>query len=341
MPLIDVALLSKEFRQPDHRPGLRGSLVHLVRPRYVTKRAVDRVSFAIEPGECVAYVGANGSGKSTTIKMLCGVLVPTSGRVTVAGVVPHQHRIINARHIGVVFGHRTQLWWDLAVTESLALLRDIYAIPEPIYRRRLDELVALLELSDFLSLTARRLSLGQRMRADLAAALLHAPRILYLDEPTIGLDVAVKARLRGFLRDMNAREGTTIVLTTHDLADIEAVARRILIIDHGRLVFDGGLDALKDRFARERTIHFQLRNPAQAAPAARRLLAELPDVMVSGEGSGLAVRFDRLRVAAGDIIARLVVELEVVDFRVDEPSIEQVVIRLHQGELSLTRPGEP
>src|SRR3954447_15952810 len=202
MPLIETKGLTKVFRQPLKDPGLAGSFKHLVTRQYKDHVAVSGIDLAIEPGEAVAYVGPNGAGKSTTIKMLTGILVPSAGEVKVAGLVPHRQRIDNARNIGVVFGQRTQLWWDIPVRESLGLLRDIFDIPDDVYRHRVERFTELLELEDILPSIARRLSLGQRMRADLAAALLHDRKILYLDEPTIGLDITVKDRVREFIREL-------------------------------------------------------------------------------------------------------------------------------------------
>ncbi|HCU50336.1 MAG TPA: sugar ABC transporter ATP-binding protein, partial [Micromonosporaceae bacterium] len=254
--------LTKIFRRPQKDPGLRGAVKHLVQRRFKDYRAVDGIDLSIEAGEAVAYVGPNGAGKSTTIKLLTGILVPSEGSVSVEGLTPHQDRISNARNIGVLFGQRSQLWWDLPVRESLALLRDIYDLSPAFYKQRVERLDAVLGLGELMPVLARKLSLGQRMRADLAAAMLHQPKIVYLDEPTIGLDISVKDRVRDFLRELR-HDGTTLMLTTHDLGDIEDVCERIIIIDEGRKIFDGPLAEMKDRFARMRRMHLQL---AQATP---------------------------------------------------------------------------
>jgi len=238
--ILEARGLTKVFRQPDKRPGLRGSLRHLVRPQWNERVAVDGIDLTVEAGEAVAYVGPNGAGKSTTVKMLTGILVPTAGTVRVGGVVPHQDRIANARQIGVVFGQRSQLWWDLPVRDSLELLRDMHGVSPSAYERSLARLDEVLRIGEVMSTVARKLSLGQRMRADLAAALIHEPSIVYLDEPTIGLDIAVKDRVRTFVRQLVA-SGTTVMLTTHDLADIEDICKRLVIIDEGRIVYDGDL----------------------------------------------------------------------------------------------------
>jgi viologen exporter family transport system ATP-binding protein len=328
---IEADDLRKVFRSPDKRPGLAGSLRHLVERTYTEKVAVDGISLRVEEGEAVAYVGPNGAGKSTTIKLLTGILVPTSGEVRVNGIVPHRNRVENARGIGVVFGQRTSLWWDLAVRDSLELLRDMHGLGAAEYRANLDRLVEMLGIGDFLSSTARRLSLGQRMRADLAAALLHHPPIVYLDEPTIGLDIEVKDRLRAFLRQIVA-EGTTLILTTHDLGEIEDVCSRLVIIDHGRIVHDGGLREVIETYARERVMHVDLATrPASLAGIATRLTGAT--VTEERDGLGVAVTFDPLAHTAGDVLTAVQSELEVVDLRIKEPAIEDVVRRVYAGQL--------
>jgi len=335
LSLIETKGLRKVFRQAVKEPGLAGAVKHLFNQRYRDKSAVEGIDLTIEEGETVAYVGPNGAGKSTTIKMLSGVLVPSGGEIRVDGLVPHKQRMENAQRIGAVFGQRTQLWWDIPVRESLGLLRDIYQVPPETFKRNMDAFTELLGMEDFLHLSARKLSLGQRMRADLAAALLHDPKIVYLDEPTIGLDVAVKHRIRDFIKEMNRNKGTTMLLTTHDLGDIEDLCERLIIIDHGRIIYDGKLREVKDAFARERTIHMQLSSPI---PEAESLFRDLPDVRVvrpaEDQGaSSLSVRFDRFRCTASDIVKRLMNRGEVVDFRIDEPSIEEIIRRVYEGHL--------
>lgn len=335
MSLIETKGLRKVFRQAVKEPGLAGAVKHLFTQRYRDKSAVEGIDLTIEEGETVAYVGPNGAGKSTTIKMLSGVLVPSGGEIRVDGLVPHKQRMENAQRIGAVFGQRTQLWWDIPVRESLGLLRDIYQVPPETFKRNMDAFTGLLGMEDFLHLSARKLSLGQRMRADLAAALLHDPKIVYLDEPTIGLDVAVKHRIRDFIKEMNRNKGTTMLLTTHDLGDIEDLCERLIIIDQGRIIYDGKLREVKDAFARERTIHMQLSSPI---PEAESLFRDLPDVRVvrtaeDQAASSLSVRFDRFRCTASDIVKRLMNRGEVVDFRIDEPSIEEIIRRVYEGQL--------
>jgi ABC-2 type transport system ATP-binding protein len=332
MPLIEAVGLRKVFRRPDKDPGLGGALRHLVRRRYTDVVAVDDVDLSIEAGEAVAYVGPNGAGKSTTVKMLTGILVPTAGQVRVDGRVPYRDRVANARRIGVVFGQRTQLWWDLPVRDSLALLRDMHGIDEPTYRRTVERLDDVLGLGELLPQVARKLSLGQRMRADLAAALIHSPPIVYLDEPTIGLDIAVKDRVRSFARQL-VQDGTTVMLTTHDLGDIEDICRRIVIIDRGSILYDGDLQAVKDAYARDRTMHFELGSAAATAALRERLPGT---TVTTGPGEHqLTVTFDRLALSAGEVLAAVLAGAEVLEMRIDEPAIEDVVRKVYAGELDL------
>ena len=342
MPLIQAEGLTKTFRQADKDAGLKGSVKHLFIRRYKNKVAVDNIDLSIEAGESIAYLGPNGAGKSTTIKMLTGILVPTAGRLHVDGLVPHEHRQRNARNIGVVFGQRTQLWWDIPVIESFNLARDMYEIPETTYRANLAEFTEMLGLDEFVKLPAARISLGQRMRADLCMALLHNPKILYLDEPTIGLDIAVKDRIRTFVRRLVDERGTTVMLTTHDLGDIEDICERIVIIDQGRIIHDGDLGKLKDTFARDRVIHFQIARGAELLPALLpSVRAALPDSTVeAGDDGSLSVRFDRFAFAAGEIAAAVMSRAEVEDFRIDEPAVEDLIKRVYLGQLTLAdRPG--
>jgi len=275
--IISVAGLTKVYRSFDRREGIGGALIDLFSRRYRDIRAVDGVSFSIERGEMVGYIGANGAGKSTTIKMLTGILTPTAGAMAINGLVPQKHRYAHARQIGVVFGQRTQLWWDLAVIEAFNLLQKIYQVPPDVYRRRLDGFIEVLDIGEQLYLPVRKLSLGQRMKCDLCASLLHRPPLLFLDEPTIGLDVAVKERIRRFIRYINREEHTTIILTTHDLTDIEELCPRIIIIDQGRVIYDGATEAIKERFGRRRRVIVSFKRDYLPDYAARPLPgAEVP-----------------------------------------------------------------
>lgn len=289
--------------------------------------AVRDLSFTVGPGEVVGYIGPNGAGKSTTVKMLIGILVPSAGRLRVLGLEPARRRTSLARRIGVVFGQRTTLWWDLPLRDSFALLRRLYRIPDARYRTNLDRFVDLLDLAPFLDTPVRQLSLGQRMRGDLTAALLHDPQILYLDEPTIGLDVVSKAAVREFLAEVNRESGTTILLTTHDLDDVERLCRRIMVIDRGRLAYDGDLDGLRARADAERTLVVDLAVPA-------------PPIELPAEPAGARVeRVDGPRqwitfpsgASAAPLVTAVTARHAVVDVSLREPDIDDVVRRLYLG----------
>lgn len=326
-PIIEVHNLSKEFRTFRRREGVRGALQNLFVRDYLTVRAVDGICFSIEPGEMVGYIGANGAGKSTTIKMLTGILVPTSGRVLAHGYVPYRDRRRYTKHIGVVFGQRTQLWWDIAVVESFKLLKEIYEIPEADYRHRLEMFSEILSLGDYLHTPVRKLSLGERMRCDLAASLLHNPPLLFLDEPTIGLDVVAKDHIREFLKEVNRTERTTVLLTTHDLSDIEELSKRLLIIDKGRILFDGELREMKQRLAKFNQVKFFLKDRAQVARlpliAADGISCERVDELT------YLMRFERDRHSSAEVIRNLVNTLEVRDILVEEEPIEDIVKRIY------------
>ncbi len=287
-------------------------------------RAVDGVSFTVEAGEMVGYIGPNGAGKSTTIKMLTGILVPTAGSVRVAGLDPQRSRTELAMRIGVVFGQRNQLWWDLPLRDSFELLRHMYRVPADLHRRRLAEFVELLDLGSFLDTPVRQLSLGQKMRGEITAALLHGPSILYLDEPTIGLDVVSKSRAREFLARVNRELGVTVVLTTHDLSDVERLCSRLMVIDHGRVVYDGTVDDLKARHGQYRTLVVDLEGPAEP------LVVDGAEV-VRVDGPRQWLRFHRDRTTAAQLIAAIASTTAVVDLTIEEPLIEDVIAGVYVG----------
>jgi ABC-2 type transport system ATP-binding protein len=291
-------------------------------------RAVDSISFTVARGEMVGYIGPNGAGKSTTIKMLTGILTPSAGRLRVAGIDPSRERTRLAHRIGVVFGQRTTLWWDLPLIDSYRLAHRMYRIPDTRYRENLDRCVELLELGDLLDVPVRQLSLGQRMRGDIAAALLHDPDVLYLDEPTIGLDVISKARVREFLRDLNAERGTTVLLTTHDLQDIEQVCDRVMVIDHGRLMYDGPLAGLHEVGESERTLVVDLERelPPVEAPPARVVKVEGPRQWLAFPASE----------SAAPLVARIAAEYPMVDLSVREPDIEAVIAKMYAEQAGQT-----
>lgn len=320
--MIRAEALVKEFTRPRRRTGRFATLRGLLARDHVTYRAVDSVDFTIEAGEIVGYLGPNGAGKSTTIKMLTGILVPTSGSVEVDGLVPWRQRERNARRIGVVFGQRSGLWWDLPLIESLRLVGTIYDIPRDRYQANLRKFSELLGLEEFLHTPVRQLSLGQRMRGDLAAAMLHDPAILFLDEPTIGLDVIAKERIRAFIADLNRQAGTTVVLTTHDLDDVERLCRRIVLIDHGRVLYDGDIARLKADHAPHRELTFRLNGP----PYEVRVDGTEP--VRRGDG-WVSLRFDPARLAPAELIGRLIDDYAVADLSIAESHLEDVIARVY------------
>jgi ABC-2 type transport system ATP-binding protein len=336
-PLISVRALSKHFRTFRRREGIVGGLVNLFHRDYQTLKAVDNVNFEIARGEMVGYIGPNGAGKSTTIKMLTGILVPTSGEIVSNGFVPFRQRAAYVKTIGVVFGQRTQLWWDIAVIESFKLLRRIYDVSQRDFDERMELFDQVLALRDFLHTPVRKLSLGQRMRCDLAAALLHNPPILFLDEPTIGLDVVAKDHIRQFLKAINERYKTTILLTTHDLDDIEELCRRIMIIDRGTLLFDGPLAGLKEQLLRTKQIKFILRDGEQVPRLAafeQALAAAVNGALHLERLDELTCRivFDRKRFATADLIRQILGAVEVRDFVIEDEPIEEIIKRIYGGE---------
>jgi len=322
MPQILVEQLVKTYQVAERRPGLWGAIRGVARRRHRTVRALDGVSFAIERGELVGYIGPNGAGKSTTVKALSGILVPDSGRCEVAGRVPWQQRIAHVAEIGVVFGQRTQLWWDLPVIESFELLRDIYRVPAARYARARDAMIDLLALAPLLDVPVRQLSLGQRMRCDLAAALLHAPAILFLDEPTIGLDAVSKLAVRDFVKRLNRDDGVTVILTTHDMDDIEALCTRVMVIAGGKILSDGTLEALRAQVTRERWLTVDLVDASAA-------LADRDVVEIRRDGHRVCLAFDPQAIAPAELIARITRQHAVRDLFVENPPIETIVARLY------------
>jgi ABC-2 type transport system ATP-binding protein len=322
MPIIETRDLRKVFRSIKRTPGALGALRTLFSREYVEKPAVEGVTMSLEAGELVGYIGPNGAGKSTTIKMLTGILVPTSGMIRVAGLVPCEQRTANARNIGVVFGQRSQLYWDLPLIESFELLRAIYNVPRARYEKTMADFTERLEMGDFLQTPVRQLSLGQRMRGDFAAAMLHEPRIVYLDEPTIGLDVVAKEAIRTFVGEINRERGTTIILTTHDLRDVERLCRRIVLIDEGKLVYDGEIESLKDRYGTHRTLVIEL---CEEAPEFSIEGAELE----GRSGNQVRLRFDRRTQSAENLIRRVADAYCVSDISIEEPELESIIRRLY------------
>jgi ABC-2 type transport system ATP-binding protein len=329
-PLIHVRDLCKNFRSFHRREGIWGSIQNLFVRDYRTVAAVDRVSFSIERGEMVGYIGPNGAGKSTSIKMLTGILVPSSGEIRINGFSPFRQRRHYVKTIGVVFGQRTQLWWDIAVIESFKLLRRIYDVSQRDFDARMERFDSILGIRDYLHTPVRKLSLGERMRCDLAAALLHNPPLLFLDEPTIGLDVVAKDHIRHFLRAINREFHTTVLLTTHDLDDIEELCRRIMIIDHGRVLYDGQLHHLKQKLLRTKQIKFALKDRAQTGCmslfAREGLEVEQVDELT------YRIVFDRAKISTSDLIRQILAAVEVRDLLIEDEPIEEIIKRIYAGE---------
>lgn len=325
-PLIAARGLSKTYSVAVHRGGIAAALGSLVRRRYRTVEALRDVSFQVERGELVGYLGPNGAGKSTTVKILAGVLVPSSGSVTVGGRVPWRERSRYTRDIGVVFGQRTSLWWDLPAVESFELIRHMYRIPHARFRENVATLKRLLDLGTIMATPVRSLSLGQRMRADLAAAFLHDPAVVFLDEPTIGLDVVAKERIREFVLEMNRERGVTVVLTTHDLGDVERLCKRVLMIDRGRLLFDGPLAELQSRFGGERELIVDLAEDVDAVVVPGAAVVDRHERRVT-------LRFARDAVSASELIGRVAARYRVADLTVREPSVEATVRRIYEERL--------
>jgi ABC-2 type transport system ATP-binding protein len=323
MPQIVVENLCKTFRIAERDPGFWGAVRGLAARRYRDVAAVRDISFSLDEGELVGYIGPNGAGKSTTVKILSGILVPDSGRCEVLGFSPWMDRTRYVGKIGVVFGQRTQLWWDLPVVESLDLLRDIYRVPSAEYQRSKDELVTMLDLAPLLDVPVRQLSLGQRMRCDLAGSLLHAPRILFLDEPTIGLDAVSKLALRDFVKRLNRERGVTVILTTHDMDDIEALCSRVILIGRGEILSDGSLDALRRRAGNERRLIVDLEDEC--------LQVEDEDATILRRDRGrVCLKFDPAHISTADLIRRVTSRYAVVDLFVENPPIEEIVAQLYQ-----------
>ncbi|HEY3124926.1 MAG TPA: ATP-binding cassette domain-containing protein [Thermoanaerobaculia bacterium] len=324
-PAVSVVGLTKVFRTYRREEGLAAALKSLVRRHATETAAVSDVTFSIESGEMVGYIGANGAGKSTTIKMLTGILTPTSGEILCNGFVPYKERTRYVATIGVVFGQRTQLWWDIAVVESFKLLKEIYGISDADYAKRMELFDKVLGTAAYLHQPVRKLSLGERMRCDLAASLLHRPPLLFLDEPTIGLDIVAKASVREFLQEINRQEGTTVLLTTHDLSDIETLCRRVLVIDHGKLLFDGALSELRDRILPVTSIVFDVKTTPDPS-----LLVWNGQKILEVGSHRYRVDIDRRTLSSATAVKEIVNRFDVADLSIEEPQIEEVVKRIYR-----------
>ncbi|WP_455716744.1 ABC transporter ATP-binding protein [Anaerosporobacter sp.] len=330
--MIHVENMSKEFISPKKYPGFKGAIKGLFSNEKVRKLAVDDISFDIAKGEMVGYIGSNGAGKSTSIKMMTGILTPTSGRCTVNGIVPYENRQVNAANIGVVFGQRTQLWWDLPLSETFSILKEVYNVSDEDFKKRMEFLQDVLGFDQFIHSTVRTLSLGQRMRADLAAALLHNPKVLYLDEPTIGLDLVVKDSMRQAIKHINAEYQTTVILTTHDLSDIEELCERIIIIDEGKVIYDGTIANIKDLYGKRRSITLDVKDI--------QVLEEVnyydafhvgeEQLVIGKDQSSITFNFDRDVLNISHIISKVMESTAVRDIKIQDTQITEIVKEIYK-----------
>lgn len=315
--LIEVRNLNKQFKMNIKYPGFKGAIKSFFSNKYTIKTAVDNISFNISDGEVVGYIGANGAGKSTTIKMMTGILTPTSGEIIVNGIIPYKDRQKNAKDIGVVFGQKTQLWWDLPLSETFTLLKDIYEVEDKEFKERMKFLNEVLELNDFILTPVRALSLGQRMRGDLAAALIHNPKVVYLDEPTIGLDVVVKDNVRKAIKKLNEKFGTTVILTTHDLSDIEELCNRIIIIDKGKMLYDGNLENLKEKYGYMSTVEIQTKRRIQLKEVEFIKNLDKENIDITVKANNLAIKFNKNNTSTTEITKSLMNKLDIVNFSIN------------------------
>ncbi|HGL0319170.1 TPA: ATP-binding cassette domain-containing protein [Streptococcus pneumoniae] len=330
MAMIEVSCLRKDFVKIIKEPGLKGAIRSFIHPEKQIFEAVKDLSFEVPKGQILGFIGANGAGKSTTIKMLTGILKPTSGFCRINGKIPQENRQDYVKDIGVVFGQRTQLWWDLALQETYSVLKEIYDIPDAVFQKRMDFLNDVLDLKEFIKDPVRTLSLGQRMRADIAASLLHNPKVLFLDEPTIGLDVSVKDNIRRAITQINQEEETTILLTTHDLSDIEQLCDRIFMIDKGQEIFDGTVNQLKETFGKMKTLTFELR-PGQNHVVSQ--FVGISDIHVTRKELLLNIQYDSSRYQTADIIQKTLSDFAIRDLKMTDVNIEDIIRRFYRKEL--------
>lgn len=329
--MIKVSHISKDFVSPKKYPGLKGAMKGLFSSEKVVKKAVEDISFSIEKGEIVGYIGSNGAGKSTTIKMMTGILNPTKGECLVNGINPSRNRRANAKNIGVVFGQRTQLWWDLPLSESFTILKEIYDVSDEDYQKRMEFLNQVLELQNFFDKPVRTLSLGQRMRADLGAALLHNPKVLYLDEPTIGLDLIVKDNIRKAIKEINEKYQTTVILTTHDIEDIEELCSRIIIIDEGKKIYDGSLQTLKDTYGKKRKVVMEVKQPEKVKKEHLLELLNITqnDFEMDNKNNVLSIVFDKSMLQVPQILSAVMNMSEVSDIQIQETELAEIVKEIY------------
>ena len=336
--MITVKNVSKEFVSNKKYPGFKGAIKGLFSNEKVSKVAVDNISFHINKGEIVGYIGSNGAGKSTTIKMMTGILTPTNGECLVNGVNPSKQRKINAQNIGVVFGQRTQLWWDLPLSESFTILKEIYNISDQAYQESMTFLNKILDLYSFFDRPVRTLSLGQRMRADLGAALLHNPKVLYLDEPTIGLDLVVKDNIRKAIKEINEKYQTTVILTTHDIEDIEELCSRIIVIDNDKKIYDGSLEKLKDTYGTKRKVSMEIKqlNAFEGIELSETLgvTPDLCSTRLDVEKNTLEVTFDKNKLQVPQVINAVMSIADVQDIQIQETELAEIVKAIYQHNVA-------
>ncbi|GFN30061.1 ABC transporter ATP-binding protein [Paenibacillus xylaniclasticus] len=330
MSIINVEDVSKIYKRVKREEGALNFIKQIFVREYEYLPAVENISFKINEGEMVGFLGPNGAGKSTTIKMLTGILVPSSGEITVKGNVPYKNRERNAMSIGTVFGQKTQLWWDIPVIESLNLCKYMYKIPSEAFNKNLNFFMELLEIYEFSNIPVRQLSLGQRMRADLCAALLHSPDILFLDEPTIGLDVVVKEKIRGFIQQINKEKNTTVILTTHDMMDIEKICNRVMVIDHGNLMYDGGIDQLKKDYGNNQLIKIETSEPVIDI---HELLGGILTYSIEREDKVIKISYDKRVINSSQILKLIMGKYTVKDFYVKETNIEEIIRNMYTGRI--------
>lgn len=328
MAFIEVNNLVKEYKIIEKEKGINGYLKHLIKPKYKILKAVKEINFSINEGELVGYIGENGAGKSTTIKMLTGLLTPTSGKVIVNGIVPNEKRVQNNKNIGAVFGQKTQLWWDLPVIESFDLIKKMYRIPEDEYKENLKKFTEILELDDLLDKQVKNLSLGQKMRCEIAATFLHNPKVVYLDEPTIGLDVLVKEKIRKFIKDINKEKKTTVILTTHDLKDIEDVCNRIILLDKGEIIYDGDKQKFKDSYGKYVTAEMSVKDK----------LKDFKDIeninnfeIIEETKNKVKIKFNHEETTIMRVIDEMSNNCKIEDIHMKEEELEDILKEIYKG----------
>ncbi len=326
--IIEIKNITKEFKVLNRREGLKGSIRDLFSRDYKIVRAVDNISMSIKQGEIVGYLGPNGAGKSTTIKMMTGILEPTEGEILVDGSVPYKNRSKNSQNIGVVFGQRSQLWWALPLVESFKILKDIYGVSDEDYEKMLSLYKSLVDIEPLLHKPVRQMSLGQRTLSDILAAFLHNPKIVFLDEPTIGLDVSMKAKIRTLIHALNKEKNTTVILTTHDMGDVDALCRRIVIIDKGRMLYDNDIEHLKSFFGSYRTL--KIRTDSSPEATAEKIGKELPDFSVSADNEWISILVDEEKSKVMEVLNSLQQSYEIRDMKLEEISTEEVIKKIYE-----------